>query len=145
MITIVSLVKHLSHSYKTFFLVLRTFKSYSYQLSDEWYSINYSHHAKHYTPMTNLFYNWSLYLLIPFICFAHPYPHATTNLFSVSISSKRMNILIMLWKFFSHFFQSLVQIPTTLVTMSPRGTSFFRSSVFNWKEMLKEPDLQNGL
>ena len=72
-----------AHSYKKFFLVLRTFVIYTQHLSNIQYIIKYSHCAVPDTPRTYLLYNWK------FVPFEHLYPFhplpslATTKLFSL--------------------------------------------------------------
>ena len=41
-------------------------------------------HTIHFTPMTHLFCNWSLYLLVSLFCFSPPL--ATTHFFTVSVT-----------------------------------------------------------
>lgn len=57
----------------SFFLVLRTFRTYRWQLSTMHYNIiDYRHYAVHYIPIISLFYNWKLLPLDPFTHFARP-------------------------------------------------------------------------
>ena len=79
-------IQHPSHHIDTiFFLMMRIFKIYSLSNFQIYISINDSHYATHYIPMTDVFNNWK------FVAFDHfDYPLtpdslslATTNLFSV--------------------------------------------------------------
>ena len=61
------------HCIVFFFLVVRTFQIYfhtTFKFTIN--SIDYSHHAAHYIPMTFFFLTQSLYLLIPFTHFCLP-------------------------------------------------------------------------
>ena len=64
---------------------MRTFKTYSQQLSNMKYSIiNYSSHTVHYIPWLIYFITGSLYLLTPFNYLAHPSCPASGNHQSVN-------------------------------------------------------------
>ena len=81
------------HSYKIFFLVMRTFKIYCQQLSNMQYSIiNCSHQAVYYIPMTYLFHNWNCVPFDPL----HPFdPHHTPHLWQPPICS----LFLWVWLF----------------------------------------------
>ena len=70
---------------EVFFLVIRIFKIYSQHISNVHYSVNYSHYAVHYIPMS-YFITGRLCLLTAFTHHTHSPPMATTNLFFVSMS-----------------------------------------------------------